>query len=145
MSVEIRKKGVESRVEDIRGQGGTIVPVNETRFSPDEVILDPNSPLAVQIPEDSDADRSRIGLPLADALFSGHVEAKFGTVEAPLPAASDASNESEHVRAIGDDSGDEHTPDHERVDSPAVHNEPEVVRSAKVVQDVEKDSPASSK
>ena len=122
---------VHTRQEDIEGQGGTVVPVNETYFVPDEVILDPNSELAVQIPEGVGADHSRIGLELADALNSGHVEAKFGTAAAPAPTSSEAGDEQpEGYRAVGDDSGEEHTPDHERVETPPVHSKPEVQRDA---------------
>jgi hypothetical protein len=147
MASEVRTKTAEIVREDISGQGGTIVPVHETVFAGDEAILDPNSPLAVQIPEDSGADRSRIAVPLGETLASGHVEAKFGTAAAPLPVSSEAGDDqpSEYVRAVGDDSGAEHTPDLERVETPEVHNETEVVRTAEVTRDVEAESPASSK
>lgn len=147
MASEIRTKTAEVVREDIRGQGGTIVPVHETVFAGDEAILDPNSPLAVQIPEGSDADRSRIAVPLGETLAEGHVEAKFGTAAAPLPVSSTAGSDqpSEYVRAVGDESGDEHTPDLERIETPEVHNEPEVARTADVTRDIEAESPASSK
>lgn len=147
MASEIRTKTAEVVREDIRGQGGMIVPVHETVFAGDEAILDPNSPLAVQIPEGSDADRSRIAVPLGEILAQGHVEAKFGTAAAPVPVSSTAGDEqnSEHVRAVGDDSGEEFTPDMERVETPEVHNEPEVARSENVTRDIEAESPASSK
>src|SRR4051794_29086405 len=83
-------RGAEVVREDIVGQGGTVVPVNEARFTPDQAILDPNSPLAVQIPEGVGADGSRTDLWLSNVLAEGHVEAKFGTTAAPLPVASDA-------------------------------------------------------
>lgn len=77
---------IESRKEDTVGQGGTTVVVNETRFTPDEVILDPDGPLAVQIPEGVGADTSRHTIPLADALAEGAVEVVTYPVHA-VPAA----------------------------------------------------------
>ncbi len=146
--VNVRKKGQDSVQGDIIGQGGTVVPVNESRFDLDEPILDPNSPLAVQIPEGVGADHSRIGLGLADALREGHVEAKFEQGVAPLPTSSTSgTDQDEHVRAVGTEpEGDfEPKPVSEYVVTPDVHNKPEVERTADVKQDVEKDSPASSK
>lgn len=138
--VEVRKKGEQSVQGDILGQGETPVAVNESRFDLDEVILDPNSPLAVQIPEGSDADRSRIQLPFADALREGHVEAKFGTEAAPEVRYTDKGE-------VREQSGGKHTPvpTSERVETPEVHNEPELARTLDPKVDVEKESPASSK
>jgi hypothetical protein len=101
-------------VREVReAQGGGDLHVHETVFRADEVILDPNSSLAVQIPEDADAKRDRITVPLGEALATGVVEAKFGTTAAPLPVSSEAGegSDSEHVRAVGSDSGEEHVPD----------------------------------
>lgn len=134
MAPEIKNpKGVNVVSEDIEGQGGTPVAVREISVATDEVILDPESPLAVQIPEGSGADHSRHTNPLADALGEGHVEAKFGTAAAPLPVSSDAGGvkDNENVRSVGDDSGKKHVADHDRVESPEVHNEPVLKREAK--------------
>lgn len=65
---DVRTKGMRHNKEDIVGQGGTPVAVNESSFAADEVILDPNGPLAVQIPEGVGADTTRNTLGLADAL-----------------------------------------------------------------------------
>lgn len=108
-------KGVNQRNEDIDGQGGVKVPVREIDYATDEFVLDPNSDLAVQIPEGSGADMSRHTNPYADALGSGHVEAKFGTEAAPGPTGSEA---------VEVDHGGEHKADHERVESAKVHNKP---------------------
>ena len=140
---DIRVRGLDSRVEDIVGQGGSVVPVRETRYTPDQPILDPNSPLAVQIPEGSDADRSRINSPLHDALASGHVESVFDAGAAPLPAQSDAGEAGENTRTVGDATPE--TPgDMDRVETPEVHNESEVRRTADPVADVADSSPAAS-
>lgn len=101
---EARKKGESVVRETVRGQDGSDVQVNESRFVLDEQILDPKSPLAVQVPEDAGV----ASIALADALSEGTVEEKFGTAAAPLPASSEAGGRdtqpSEHVRAVGDDS-----------------------------------------
>lgn len=142
---EVRTKGVKVVSEDIRGQDGSVVPVREIAVATDEVILDPESPLAVQIPEGSGADHSRHTNPLADSLGEGHVEAKFGTAAAPLPSGSDSGeSENEHIRSVGDTSGDEHVADHDRVDTPEVHNKPETQRVEKVARDIRDESPAPS-
>lgn len=65
---DIRRKGVNVTKENVIGQDGSVVPINEVEFAGDEVILDPNSPLAVQIPEDSGADTSGHVNPLAESL-----------------------------------------------------------------------------
>jgi len=129
--LSIRKKG-EEFVEE-QGYG-----LKESAFTPDEQILDPNSPLAVQIPEGSGADASEAGLRLAETLAEGHVEAKFGTAAAPLPVTSSADpKDNEHVRAVGDDSGAEHkpVPVSERVETPEVHSEPAQTRRRKSKSD----------
>lgn len=145
MASDVRYKGAEVVREDIRGQGGTVVPVHETYFAGDEAILDPNSPLAVQIPVDSDADRSRIESPLGAVLGEGHVEAKFDQGAAALPVSSEAGDDQdEHVQAVGAPAA-EYDADLERVESPEVHNEPAVARDNNVTRDIEAESPASSK
>lgn len=125
-------RGVEAVKEDIVGQGGTIVPVNEVRYTPDQAILDPNSPLAVQIPEGVGADGSRVDLQLGNVLAEGHVEAKFGTAAAPTPASSDAGDVAQ---------APEHTPDTTLIVTPNVSNVPEVVRTADPVRDVADSDP----
>lgn len=140
MPTAIRKRGYDKVQEIVSGQGGTIVPINESSFTTDEAILDPNSPLAVQIPEGVGADHSLVGLEYADSLAEGHVEAKFGTVAAPSATLSDRTEE--------DQPDAEFKPDWDRVESPDVHNTPELQRVAEekgVDQDVEAESPASSK
>lgn len=133
---DIRTRGLDQRVEDIIGQGGTVVPVNETRYTPDQVILDPNSPLAVQIPENSDADRSRVTVPLHDALQSGHVEAIFDAGAAPLPARSDVGEDDGHTRDVASGEYGDYDADMTRVETPPVHSLPEIVRTADPVFDV---------
>lgn len=78
---DVRTKGIRQNQEDVVGQGGTPVAVNESSFTPDEVILDPNGPLAVQIPEGVGADTSRNSLGLADTLAAGTPEAQFAAAE----------------------------------------------------------------
>lgn len=139
---DARRKGINVVSEDITGQDGSVVPVREITIATDEVILDPNSDLAVQIPEGSGADHSRHTNPLADSLGEGHVEAKFGTAAAPLPSGSDAGKvENEHVRAVGDDSGAEHKADHDRIDSPETHNKPKTARVKNTKRDIRDESP----
>lgn len=79
--VDVRRKGYSVVNEDIVGQDGTIVPVNEARFTADEHILDPNSPLAVQIPEGVGADTTRGGLGMVDRLTAGTPMAQFAAAE----------------------------------------------------------------
>lgn len=141
MPTEVRKRGADQVKEVIRGQGGTPVAINESRFQADEAILDPNSPLAVQIPEGVGADTTLDGLALADTLAEGHVEAKFGTSAAPLATTDNVENDPEQ-------SQEEHTPDWDRIESPPVHNTSALQRLAEegeVAQDVEAESPASSR
>lgn len=141
MPTEVRKRGPEQVKEVIRGQGGAPVAVNESRFVTDQVILDPNSPLAVQIPEGVGADTTMSRPALADTLAEGHVEAKFGTVAAGLATTDDVSNDPDQPTA-------EHEPDHERIDSPPVYNKSALQRAlddGEAVQDVEAESPASSR
>ena len=128
---EARRKGVNQVGEDITGQDGSVVPVREIEVNLDEPILDPNSPLAVQIPEGSGADHSRHTNPLADSLGEGHVEAKFGTDAAPLPLGSDAGE----VESQG-----EHKADHDRIETPKVHNKPKVAREGKPKRDIREES-----
>lgn len=79
--VDVRRKGYTVVSEDIVGQAGTIVPVNEARFVADEHILDPNSPLAVQIPEGGGADTTRNTLGMVDRLTAGTPMAQFAAAE----------------------------------------------------------------
>lgn len=140
MPTEVRKRGADQVKEVIRGQGGAAVAVNESRFVADQQILDPNSPLAVQIPEGVGADTTMSRPALADTLAEGHVEAKFGTSAAPLATGSDVNDDPEQPTA-------EHEPDWDRVDSPPIHNKPALQRAledGEAVQDVEAQSPASS-
>ncbi len=150
MPTEVRKRGVGQVKEIIRGQGGTPVAINESHFNTDEQILDPNSPLAVQIPEGVGADTSMDGIALADTLLEGHVEAKFDQGVADLPTLSDSgeSADNEHARAVGETNDKDFTPDLERVETPPVHNQSALQRAAEegeVAQDVEAESPASSR
>lgn len=141
MGTEVRTRGADQIKEVIRGQGGTPVAVNESRFVADQAILDPNSDLAVQIPEGVGADTTMNRPALADTLAEGHVEAKFGTAAAGLATGPDVSEDPEQPTA-------EHEPDWDRIDSPPIHNKPALQRAldnGEAVQDVEADSPASSR
>lgn len=150
MPTDVRTRGASQVKEVIRGQGGTPVAINESRFVTDEHILDPNSPLAVQIPEGVGADTSLDGLALADTLAEGHVEAKFDQGVADLPTVDDADAhaDNDNVRAVGETNDKDFEPDLERVESPAVYNKSALQRLAEegeVSQDVEAESPASSR
>lgn len=87
--VDVRRKGFTTVNEDIVGQAGTIVPVNEARFVADEHILDPNSPLAVQIPEGGGADTTRNTLGMVDRLTAGTPMSQFAAAESGEEVDSD--------------------------------------------------------
>lgn len=120
--VDVRRKGFTVVSEDIVGQAGTIVPVNESRFTVDEHILDPNSPLAVQIPEGGGADTSRHTLGMVDTLLAGTAEAQF--------AAAEAGEEVDTDFNAG-------------INTPDVYRESELVRTANPVVDVADLSPGA--
>ena len=56
---------------------GTVT-VRETHVVTDRVILDPNDPLAVQVPKDSGASSVDRANPLGEALAAGTPEEQFG-------------------------------------------------------------------
>lgn len=120
--VDVRRKGLTVVSEDIIGQAGTIVPVNEARFAVDEHILDPNNPLAVQIPEGVGADTSRHTLAMVDRLTAGTAESQF--------AAADNDEEVDSDLNAG-------------VVTPDVYRESELVRTANPVADVADLSPGA--
>lgn len=102
----------------------------EGRVVTDEVIRDPNSPLATQIPEGVGADGPVDDGPGARfaALREGHVEAKFGTTAAPLPSRANSAEGDEHTRAVGAESGDDFEPALEAEPvGPAIYSEPKKV------------------
>ena len=119
--VDVRRKGFTVTSEDIVGQAGTIVPVNEARFVADEHILDPNSPLAVQIPEGG-ADTTRNTLGMVDRLTAGTPMAQFAAAE------NDEEVDTDFNAGLL-------TPD--------VYSETEVVRTANPVVDVADLSPGA--
>jgi len=82
--------------EEIQGQpqsaardphDGTVT-IRETHVVTDRVILDPNDPLAVQVPKDSGASSVDRANPLGEALSAGTPEEQFGNrkVETTKPA-----------------------------------------------------------
>lgn len=68
--------------------------VDETAVVTDRHVLDPNSDLAVQIPEGSGASVSGHASPLAEALKRGTIEDQFsaGQKDADAQAKKDAKN-----------------------------------------------------
>jgi hypothetical protein len=121
-NVDVRRKGLSVVSEDIVGQAGTIVPINEARFTPDEHILDPESPLAVQIPEGGGADTSRHTLGMVDTMMAGTAEEQFAA------AAEDRDVDSDFNAGVV-------TPDVYRVS--------ELVRTADPVADIADLSPGA--
>ena len=71
------------------------VTVRETAIKLDTVILDPNHPLAVQVPEGIGADTTGDPNPLADAFAAGTAEDQFaaGSKSTPAPAKADAKKD----------------------------------------------------
>lgn len=109
---ETTERGIKRNIEKVQGQGEE-VSVREIHYASDAVVLDPNSDLAVQTPEGVGADNSGHTNPFADALDSGHVEAKFGTEAAPVPSGSEAGDvKDEATRSVGQVKGKKHTPEH---------------------------------
>lgn len=129
-----RQRGAQSDRE-VRGNASLATAINESSFVLDEQILDPESPLAVQIPEGVGADGSSITLALAETYAEGHVEAKFEDGRAQLPSVSDINalddEQRKHARAVGDNGDSENAqPDFNRIETYPVHPVPAVRREA---------------
>lgn len=139
-----RQRGAQEQRE-VRGNASLATAINESSFVLDEQILDPESPLAVQIPEGVGADGSSVTLALAETYAEGHVEAKFEDGRAPLPSVSDINalddDQKKHVRSVGEaGESDDAQPDFDRVETYPVHPVPAVRREAAAGENVHPDS-----
>ena len=116
---------------EVRGNKDLATAINESAFIMDEQILDPDSPLAVQIPEGVGADGSSITLALAETYAEGNVEDRFENGSAPLPIHSDpeSSDNKDGVRSVADEP-EKKPGSFDRVDTYPVHNVPAVRREA---------------
>jgi hypothetical protein len=137
----------------IRGNKDLATVINESAAVLDEQILDPEGPLAVQIPEGVGADGSENVAALRSVYEVGTVEQQFERGSANMPVHSDPDSLDEedrkHVRAAGEAQEDEGTDDPFAlaVETP-VHSIPAVRREAEaqdapVVEEAqgEKDKP----
>lgn len=89
-TVEVKREQVDAQVVQPREGDADKVNVHETTIALDEVITDPSSPLAVQVP---DAGRGSLDLP-THALSGPTVEQAFAD-EAPEAEAPEAEKPSE--------------------------------------------------
>lgn len=87
---EVVNETAKSQVSPPRGADAASHPVHEVSVALDEVITDPNSPLAVQVP---DAGRGDASLPI-HRLAEGTPEDQFASAKAPARSkASDKPSE----------------------------------------------------
>lgn len=86
---EVNTDAVKAQVAPPREADPKQVPVHETKVATDEVVTDPNSPEAVQVP---DAGRGSLDLPI-HRLGAGTPEDQFASGDADEPETTPAKDE----------------------------------------------------